>query len=395
MKKIFTILSVAGCSFSAFSQLVLTQSNYPVPLVSTPIANFTSAVSSIPSRGNNQIWDYTTGTPSSTSPNDAELLTNDPNFPTAQYRYTALYKAINSNFGFNYDQYYSIEASGVKAIGIRIPEQRYGLGLLTGNNADSLIIPEDFIDYGADPRPLINFPTNLNDTWNSTKRNVVNMQLTVTSAGLTSAPLQQVFYFLRLDSVIGNGILKLPPQAGYQNEIPVVQIKTLSATRDSFYLNGSLAPAQLMTGFGLTQNQQTAPIGFRYNFYRAGLNNYQMVVNFSDPNFTTLSSNSAYISTVYPDLSNGIATVSSGSGAECYPNPVIGNNCLILTDNSVKDGNVKLYDVSGREMVVSFTSTGEQRFELQWNGLSAGSYTYVVSHPDGKVAATGKIMLLR
>ncbi|MBL7802015.1 MAG: hypothetical protein JNL95_14955 [Chitinophagales bacterium] len=395
MKKLITNFAFLGCYVSAFSQIVLDQSNYPFPLASTPVAEITANVSSIPSRGAAQVWDYSTATPVSPSTNDVTLLSGDPNFPDAQYKLTSLYKGLTSSLGYNFDQYYAITASGANAIGIHVPEQRYGLGALTGNTADSLIILDNIIYYPTDPRPLIAFPASMDSTWSSQRRNVVNMELTVASAGLSKASLQQAFYFLRLDSVIGYGILKLPPQTVFNSDVPVLQVKTLAACRDSFYLGGSPAPSALLSGFGMSQWQQSSPTSFRYNFYREGLNNYQMAVNFSSPLFTNMTT--SFISTALPTLPTGITNEDAvGNNWSTYPNPVTENRFSVAMGKHCNVSAVILRDVSGRIIETVVPTNKGNILEVQMNNkLAEGFYWFSLQDDAAKIVSTGKIMVIK
>ena len=392
MKKILTSMLLAALSIPAFSQITLDQTNYPPPTDTVALLNVYSQLTTPPAVGTSQTWDYSsltlaTGTPAS---NIFALVSGDPNFPAAQFISRNALKGLTAAVGYFFDTYYVIDATGAKAIGIHVPAKNYGLGAYTGNNNDTLYVLDNILYYPTTPRPIVAFPATTASAWQSSLRHVVNMQLTVAAASLNKAPMQQVFYYDRSDSVVGWGTLKLPVASGFNSNIPVLQDMVSQYCVDSIYVGGSPAPPSLTGAFGITQGQISGPKFDRILFYRAGSFNYQMMFNFTDNTFTTTGS--VYVNTALP-VATGINDINTDNAASAvYPNPVNGSNFSILLTGNAKPSGVHIQDMTGRIMDASSVTIDGDKLHVRMNNpLSAGLYIYTVVNADGKSIASGKI----
>jgi hypothetical protein len=393
MKKILTVLMLAAVAIPAYCQITLTQSNYPLPEDTVALMDVTSQVSAPPTMGANQTWNYTAFTAfAPTAANVYIPVSSDPNFPNAQFYYHNLVKSLTSTLGYYFDQYYEITDTGAEVVGIHVYAQNYGLGALTGTATDTLYVLDNVITYPAGTRPAVQFPATAGSSWSSAPRNVVNMLLTVSAASLNQAPLQQAFYYDRADSVVGWGTLELPAATGYNSNVPVLEDKFTGYCVDSFYLNGSPAPTALLSGFGMTQGQQSGPTYNRIQLYRAGAFNYQMLFNYTDNTFTTLySTGGAYYSNNLP-LATGISEIAADGLSTVYPNPMNGNAFDIKMATDAPVSTVSIEDLSGR-VVASITAvnTGGTVHVQVASTLSDGMYLYRVLGSDGALLTMGKI----
>lgn len=387
MKKSFTTFMLACTALCAFCQITLTENNIPVP-GTVPLQNVSSQVTTAPAIGNDLLWDYSTISGQANA-NPYLAVNNDPNFPSAQFMLDQYFKNLTPALGYYYNQYYQITSTGAYVVGIHVPAQSFGLGALTGNASDTLYILENVIYYPASQWVLLSFPASAGSSWQSNQRHVVNMELTVSAGGLNKASLQQAFYFNRKDTIAGWGTLTLPAQNGFNNNVPVLQNKMQQYFVDSFYLNGSPAPPQLTTAFGITQGQTTG-LANRMVFYREGSFNYQMIINFTDETLTT--PNLAYISTQLPVISGIEDNKNYTMPAVTFPNPVNGNHFTIQMPEETKAATVSIRDLTGRLVeTVTPATNGNALSVALTNTLATGLYTYTVNDITGKLLAQGKL----
>ena len=391
MKKLFTNLVFLGIVFCAAAQtpITLTQSNYPAPTGTVPLENVTSQVTTAPAMGNNQIWDYSTLTTGTSATNDYVAVSNNPNIPGAQFMLATYFKNITPQLGFYYDQYYAISSSGAYVVGIHVPAQAFGIGALTGTGTDSLYVLDTFINYSSSTaRPVVTFPATAGSVWHTNNlKHMVNLELTYSRGQLTRFPIQQVFYFNRVDSIVGWGNLKLPAQSGYNNNVPVLQEKLQQYYVDSFFVGGSVAPSNLTTTFGITQGQITGAT-YRLIYYRAAEYNYQMVVGFSDNTFTTPTV--AFINDQLP-VANGLNDLVSDIASEVFPNPISGSHFLIKASSEIKSAIITVSDLAGRAIeTVNPTVSGSTLDIHLSKPLSEGMYVYAIKDANGITLAKGK-----
>ena len=392
MKKTITTLCLAALSIPAFCQITLSQSNYPAPPATVPLQDISALVTSVPAIGTSQVWDYSTLTAGTATSNSFVAVSGNSNFPTAQF-YRTMTKGLTSALGFYYDEYYAITASGAEAIGIHITPQSYGLGAMTGNNTDTLYVLDKYITFAPNARPLVAFPATIGSTWQSNLRVIADMQLTVSAYSLNKTPMQEVFYYQRLDTIVGWGTLKLPAQTGFNSNIPVLQDKLYQQCKDSFYLGGSPANSTVTNAFGITQGQVTGPSYIRLAFYRAGEFNYQMMLNMTDNTFSAVSS--AFVNNNLP-VATGINDIAQDGFATAYPNPMSGRTFDIRTEVSAQVAAVSITDLSGREIEhISIANTSGIVHIETTATLADGLYIYSLIDAKGNMIAKGKILSVK
>lgn len=390
MKKALTNLCLAAVAIPAYCQITLDQTNYPQPPDSVRVVEVTNQVTSLPARGSNQTWNYSSLTPTALYYNVYPAVSNDPDFPAAQFKTERLIKGLTPALGYFFDQYYEITASGAQAIGIHVPAQAYGLGLLTGNNTDTLYILDNMLYYPTTPRPIVAFPATGGSSWSSSLRHVVNMELTVSAASLNRTLMQQVFYLNRTDTVVGWGTLQLPALTGFNSNVPVLQDLISQYAVDSVYLGGSPAPTNLTNAFGITQGQITGPKYDRMVFYRAGEFNYQMMLNFKNNAFDSIIS--AFVNTALPQVT-GINDVAAEKMSTVYPNPITGHQLFIQMNDASQAAKIELQDMTGRLLELVDVKNELKTIRIDMNeALPNGIYIYRVKDEKGNTLATGKVI---
>jgi hypothetical protein len=372
------------------SPIILTQSNFPAPTIGVPLEDVTSQVTTAPATGSNQTWDCSTLTTGISASNNFVTVSNNPYIPGAQFMLATYFKNITPQLGFYYDQYYAISSAGAYVVGIHVPAQAFGIGALTGRAADSLYVLDTFINYSTPTvRPVMTFPATDGSVWHTTNlRHMINLQLTDSAYHLNRFSIQQVFYFNRVDSVAGWGTLKLPAQAGFNNNVPVLQEMLQQYYIDSFFVGGALAPRTLTSAFGITQGQNTGA-AYRMLFYRDGEFNYQMLFNFTDNTFST--PNAVLINDHLP-FYTGINDLHNDRSSAVYPNPITGSHFTIRMSSQAQASTITISDLSGREIQTMTPSIYGNSLKVEMSKpLSEGMYIYTIKDAAGNTLNTGKI----
>jgi len=390
MKKIFTILTLAALAMPAYSQITLTESDCPVPTDTAYFIGLPAGSYFSPSAGANQAWGYDTLNLSGATTYPLALVPDagDPVFTSAQFSEPGGFKNLTSALGYYITDYFDVTASGTQDIGTEAPEQHFGIGALTGNAADSLIVLDSKDYYPSSPRVIFPFPVTASTSWSSVTRHVVNMTLTVTSQSLNNAPLTHVFYYYRHDSIIGWGKFNAPSGSGTSGNLDVLMDRQAQYSVDSFYLNGSPAPAQLLSAFGLTQGGQPGPFYYRDYFLRSGSWTEAIEFLYTDNTYTT--QNGAYLNKNLP-VSTGINSIAAGRFSSACPNPMNGNAFDIRMDANTQVSSVTIQDISGRvaDQIAVVNNGGTVHVQTH-STLPDGLYIYSVTGTDGNVITKGK-----
>lgn len=230
--------------------------------------------------GSSAVWDY--ATVFGNDPIVADYFPeNIPFFTNAGvdvFRY--LFKHMNSDFGYEMYQEFDFNNGAVDDIGVDVPSQMNTLQPFTGNINDSLFIPAQSYIVPV-PRRIVEFPMTANSAWSSSSRRYTDMIFNVPAFGLNYAPLRHAYTWVRKDTIVGYGKMRVYTAAGPSIDYDVLMSKIEEYTIDSFYLYGSPAPVQLLTAFGAAQGQITEK-NYRYNFYRKGSFNYLASFYYAD-----------------------------------------------------------------------------------------------------------------
>lgn len=391
--KAFLLLTLfLGIAFGTFGQIILNKNNYPIPYDTTNYLNITSQVS-LPAVGNNLVWDYSNLNISGVTDSSYYITGNFPILSSAKFIYDKQPKAFTQFLGYSYDQYLTLDSSGIKEVGIHVPAINYGIGALTGNNADTLYILDNLIDEQTNPVTLMPLPYTVGTYVNTVTRYVVEMQLTLSANSMNKVPLQHVFNYHRTDSVIGWGTLKLPLVNGFITEFPVLQTRIVEYPIDSFYLNGTPAPDTLLAKFGLAQGQMIGAYRYRIHLYRENLFGYQMRFNFTDTTFSTLhNTGGAYIRKEFP-IATGISSPNFNNEITAYPNPVTGGGFYISTNGTENIEEITLSDISGRIVYQTSLNLSDNIYVPLNENLPYGLYLLKVFDAQGNIAKHGKVII--
>ncbi|MBK8565381.1 MAG: T9SS type A sorting domain-containing protein [Saprospiraceae bacterium] len=341
---VFSVLA----GFSAFGQtaITITAADMPVPTGPYNLDRITGLVpNAVPAT--NAVWDYATA-----FGNMPDIADFNPEFipfflDAGVDVYRLLFKNLNPNFGYEIYQEFDFNANGIDDIAVDVVEQNYTLQPFTGNINDSIFIPAQS-KIVSTPRRIVEFPFTANSAWSSSSRRVTDMVFNIPAFGLNYAPVQHAYTWVRHDSIVGWGKMRVYTPDGPSIDYDVLMDKISEHTVDSFYLNGTPAPAALLTAFGVDQGQKTEET-YRYNFYRKSSFGYLASFYYeTDETFTNVFN--AFIGTDGLETAPPSATVENISYATVlYPNPSAGSELNIkLMGGQFELGSYEVFDAMGR-----------------------------------------------
>ena len=271
MKKTFLHLLIQVCCIAAATaQITLNQSDFALSTTgrdSTAIKLLKLVGATVPTQGNNQMWDYSTV--GDTIPRTFTLGSATQPATTRPSIYSSANLEANTSYFLRSfvvptRSYYLLNASGYDLLGDSLLPIAFSLRTITGQATDS-------ISFAGKNRPLspasrlYRFPMTANTTWSVTNVTTTDFTLNVPSYGLFNAAGQQFNTAITKDSIVGWGTLKLKnPAASGVLSFNVLLDARQTITIDSFYLNGQPAPLLLLNAFGLKQGNRDTTIRFRF-----------------------------------------------------------------------------------------------------------------------------------
>lgn len=373
MKKILTTLTILiFISFLATGQTTITANDAPLfssySVYDLPISSINS-----PAKGNNQNWDYSSGTPISTLP--IAYITETDNFWTAMGVdfYRNLNKYISPNqFYFKIEKKMDHSTNGIFEKGIYIPAQAYDISPTTGNAGDSIKYPAQNIVHSS-PIVYMPFPLTANYNNKQSTRVSVNFIINAPLLGMNNVPCKQVYYDIRKDSAIGWGKMRVYTPSGPSGYHDVLMQKRQQYYLDSFYVNGAPISAPLQAAFGISQGQRTQDHN-AIEFKRRGSFLYLLRL------YTGTDSTCTNITDAFSDANHttplGINNLIEQNFASIlYPNPAINMNIkLMIIGNKNELINYSIIDISGKIIASEKTNWQGNNIVLPTKNLVRGTY---------------------
>ncbi|MFN8277380.1 MAG: hypothetical protein U0T84_07855 [Chitinophagales bacterium] len=391
MKQLFTLAAWVLMVPTAFAQITINSSDMPVPSSSFSIFDITSPATT-PTMGANQNWDFSTWQGTSTTSNSFPLETDTFFTNRGVDVYISGTKSFNSSFGYYIANEWDFNSAAIDDKGYYVPEQHYGLGMLTSNNSDSLIIPLQKKELSA-PRRMVQFPMTMGAAWSTKSRRVTDFNLTVSAFSLNNVPAEHAYTIYRSDSIVGYGKVSIYTASGPSAPVDVLVDQVASANVDSFYVNGAPAPTAFTSGFSVTQGGISG-VQHLYNFYRKGAVNYFLRFSFgNDASYTTLAN--AYVN---PDnvVVAGVNDVAAAAvQITTFPNPLHGNTLKVMVQDA-KPGTViyELQQLTGAIVAEGQFNTGSMHTITIGDELANGVYLLHGRTASGQVF-NEKIMINR
>lgn len=394
MKNFYLIITAFLCCVMAYGQTAITINfgDIPAPGPVVIFDNITSTNPPVPTPGLNKLWDY------AAYYNDSLVVAayipeTDPFFTSNGIDFhTLTFKGLTSTLGYFLDSEIDLNTNGFFESGLFIDSAAFSLGAFTGNNSDSLIIPEQKQIFATD-KTIIKFPETIGTQWSSKTRRFANFTLTVQAFGLNHAPGQHVYTTFRTDSIVGWGKMRVHTSNGPSIEYDVLMDKVHEYNADSFYLNGSPASPFLLAAFGVSQGQHTNEAYF-YRFNRTGADSYPYLASFSfgnDATYTTLSDariNTQNLTTGTKDLKDSDYTTL------VYPNPSNTHEINIaITGRDLKITDYSLYDLSGKVIQqgkVDPNSNAQIAISLN-KEMANGNYLIILKDKEGRQVVSEQV----
>lgn len=370
-----TLALLAGAlTATAQTPITLTQSNFPALASTVELYSAASPAGVMPpTTGANQIWDYSSLTPTGQTSATYSAPAATPAFAgtTRTYNYTLPL----GPFQVAGTSAQALTATGLQYLGYTIPRQRFGLGALTTVATDSLVVPAQAVAVGA---TIVAFPTTVGTVNRNFYRSGTTGLLTVALLGLNKTPLRLVQRITTADSVAGHGSLRIPV-AGGASASPALLVRSRAVEIDSFYLAGQPAPAALLAALGVQQGiiQRT----YSDSFYRAGSAQQMLGLVYSSATYQTVQG--AYYSREASLLATRADLAAAVGGLSSYPNP-LGQGPLLLAAGNGSHAAVTLIvrDALGRQLAARRGQLGQPTSLLA--GLPQGSYLLEIATVDGQ-----------
>lgn len=388
MKRIFTILAFMPLATTVFGQAItINSTDVPVPTGSYNMVNFTATSAAAPTIGSSGTWDYSAYTGSAFT---SFFATETDTFFTNRGIdvYTPGFKSLVPSFG--YDTYWELDfnTANVKETGVEIEAQAYDLSSFGGASTDSIIFPAQKAIV-PNPKVSLKFPFTANSAWSNITRKVTDFKLTVGAFSLSNTPGQHVYYTHRKDTIIGWGKVRVYTATGRSIPYDVLVDRVSQYNVDSFYLNGSPAPAALLSAFTMTQDQKTDS-AYSYLFLRKSSFMYLLAFSYgSDATFTTPRGKFFNTDNITP-ASVGVDEAAKASfSTVVFPNPATGSEVnMLIIGNDIPVEGYSITDLMGR-VVLSGKATNQQTLHIPLNGgLANGRYVITVMGNNQHILAT-------
>ncbi len=326
------------CFFNnVHGQIVINQSSYPTTVLgidSIKIASFNTPYPSF-APAINGIWDLSILTDSSSSFFAWRV-------PTIAYQFADSNTYSLAGFNYKGNEQFSITSSGLTAYGIQIPNAQYSITSLTGILTDSLFIDSQTDLYSA-LRNKILFPATYNSNWTSTYKQDLSYHITCFSSGYIDTPGIIRTYTTQIDTVIGYGQMRINDATGSPSDyLKVLQVHTIIAKIDSYFLNGNVAGALILSVFRGYQGKKDTV--YQENFYRIGEITPFAQVTFADNGYLHITK----ILTHMQRLVNNIPNIAANNNIVVYPNPIINNNVTIFIPPDLNLCTYKLFTIDNK-----------------------------------------------
>ena len=393
MKKIFTLTAILLSANFAKSQITINAIDMPL----LPSYNMTNLdVSSSPSNGNNQTWNY-----GSAAVIGAPFQHNYP--PETDTFFSNLgvetYLLTTKPFGnsaatWEYFEKWDLNSTGLYVKGYAAPAGSIDLSPFGGLTTDSIGSGElKFVS--SNPVAFYKFPMTMGSSWSTVSTNQFNAWISIAAQGLNYAPMAFKFTTNRKDSIVGWGKLTCYTPSGPSIPYDVLMRKTMGYQQDSLLVNGSPDSTQVLNLFSFIQGSRNSYVNM-IDFYRAG--SFRPLMRFYydiDTTFTMLSS--------ITQNTDNVAPLGIGDHEKLlystftYPNPSNNGQFNIqVFGKTVDKENYILTDFSGRTIQEGIAEFNQNIFQLNFNSsIPNGTYNLSMMNEKGQKIIGEKLIFQR
>lgn len=392
MRPLITLITLLLLSTQVQAQITIERSDFTLEVgAQTKAWNVDYANASIPEVGEGMVWDF-----SNLVLGDSFLVDyappSNPAFPNANLTEPSSGTILGDLAVLPSISYSLLDDTGYGALGLTNETVHVPLGVVTGGTSDTLTILEKAMVY-TERRTLLQFPLNYGDSWEYNIDFSLDFAVTVAAFGLQGVPAAQISSDSATLTVAGYGTLILPNPDGPELDpvsIEALMIKRTDRVTNNYTLGGQPAPQVMLDLFGLAQGENRTST--RYFFYAKGLPRTAVNINVNgngDIDFFTIS-----------DAITDVVSSTSKATTELvpvmvFPNPASGSFQLAFDKTDAQDWTVELYNALGQAVhrQVIAGGSGTTYAELRLPKLSAGQHHYVLRSREGKIMASGSVML--
>lgn len=355
MYKIVTFFCCVIITISTSAQTVPTYQfsdfeleDYDMPKQFTRVS--LNGILNSPAEGSNITWDFT-----SYQANNPQIIqlykVRDSLFPGSNILQTDNEDYIKGTF-IPYDLYTRFDNTGNAIAGRHYFHLGMDLAFISGTPGDSLVIPDQAVEYMPSWYSL-QFPQTYPAQFTSSTKYELLGEITFSLAGYDHIPFTKQTIEIRNETIDGWGQAIIPLPTGGSATVPCILQKSSMYAVDSFFVNGQPAPSQLLAAFGMYQGEITT--NSASYLYQQG--EYMPLITHvhSDDDFGPVSAiymtydELGYASVVENDIDNLI---------QIFPNPSNGNNIFIKTENDIEQ--LQIIDIAGK-IVYSLKSIGNKK----------------------------------
>lgn len=241
-------------------QITLNSQDVTIVTTGIPVSYLNISDISIPQGGEDQEWDYREVSVDSSGMDTWMPVPANPAFPNSVTAYTSGYGLLM--FVLPALEYVQKNEEFYQQPGFTISAMR--IDLIAGTSF--IDVPQQIVTYNP-VRKSLHFPMaygNLPDVFESCSQEIIG-NITHPLMNFNNTPVGYKVTQNRTNTISGWGVLALPT---LDEQFDVLLVKADVTYKDDIFINGTLAPQELLTLFGLTQGNTYQST--RYQFYAKG-----------------------------------------------------------------------------------------------------------------------------
>jgi Secretion system C-terminal sorting domain len=397
-KNLLVVLGTIALSMSMTAQITVQSTDFTLSTTGkdSAISKLMKRVGlAIPSRGNNQTWDFSSVRDSIpdiyyTGGITRPITTRPSVFSGANLEADRV--VVFQNFEIPSKNYYTLNTSGYSLLGDSIIFSRFPLLLLTGSTADSLTFPAASRKSSTPERRFV-FPITATSSNTTTSNTTTNFLLKIPAFGFNNTPGYQSRTTTEKDTTVGWGTLKLrnPASGGVLNFNVLLQLKTIIGI-DSFYLGGQPAPGALLDAFSLVQGRKDTFSVF--NFIGLGFKAAHVAME-TNGNQTQVGRTFRGILPSLGLVSPTRETNDYSVATKVFPNPTSEGITFEFDKKTSGDWHILMYDVVGKITGIQKVSApqGLTTHKVTFDNSTAnGLYFYNIVDENSLIRANGQFV---
>ncbi len=382
-------------AFGVWAQSATTLTKNNVPLLPGKVHYSFASVKGLllPKTGNKIAWDYSKLKEDSTlTENYVSKIHNPFTKSNTVIIDTEKREFLVSNRYIHEFNFYDEDNKGWFFAGSYVSPEIISTQSFFNDSSDNIIV----FDQNDSVRiNLINFPDSIGKSYHAEAVKKLHFLWSVKSANMDTAQSVKKTYYSITDTTVGEGTLRIPTPKIRSIAYPVIQIRRKFIAVDSYLVNNKSPNKYFLLAFGIAQGKKT--VECNEYFYKAGRQSPMMVIGFgSDTTFTTPVSVRYSTDSITPAPPVSIDPENEETiNFLLFPNPAnTGSiNCVFSKPTA---GNWKLIVSNMLGQISHFeniSGVGTMDISLNVNMLSKGMYFANIIDDQGRIAATGKIVI--